>query len=114
MKPTSLLYAIVAMIALLASAAPALATDKLDLSAGLKTLPLLNDKITDSAVMAIIFDSANMDSQAEAADLAALIDAGLEAPGGVKITARLVPVSDLGKLSGAKIGFVTKGSCSAG
>jgi hypothetical protein len=87
------------------------ATDQTDLTVGLKTLPLLNNKITGTAVAAVVFDPANAESKADADAIKAVIDGGLEAPGGVKLTSLMVPVSEIAKISGAKIAFVTKAAC---
>ncbi len=87
------------------------ATDALDLSVELKTLPLLTNKITGQAVVAIIYNPALSESKTEAESLKATIDAGVEAPGGVKLTAILVSTDNLSKLSEAKIGIVTAGGC---
>ncbi len=111
LTPKTICAAVVLLALLLAT--PAMATDQLDLSVGLKTLPLLNDKLSGSAVMAVIYDPANAESKSEADDVKTLIDAGLEVPGGVKITSLLVSTSDLAKLSGTKLAFVTKGGCTA-
>ncbi|MDD5587409.1 MAG: hypothetical protein PHY92_10740 [Alphaproteobacteria bacterium] len=88
---------------------PAWATDKTDLTVGLKTTPLLINKITGTAAMAVVFDPSNAASKAEADEIKGIIDSGLEAPGGVKITALMVPVSELNKLGEAKMAFITNG-----
>jgi hypothetical protein len=85
------------------------AADKADLTVGLKTLPLLINKITGSATMAVIYDPANPASKTEADEIKGILDGGIDAPGGVKITGALVPVSELGKLSDAKLAYVTGG-----
>jgi hypothetical protein len=90
-----------------------MATDQLDLKVGLKVLPLLTNKITGAATAAIVYDPANADSKAEADSIKAIIDGGIEAPGGIKLTSLLVGVGELGKLSGAKIAFLAQGISSA-
>ncbi|MFA6280009.1 MAG: hypothetical protein WC612_04365 [Bdellovibrionales bacterium] len=95
-------------------AAPAQAVDQADLMVALKTTPLLTNKLSGSAVMAVVFDPADAASKAEADSLKALLDAGIDAPGGVKITGMMVPVAEVGsKLSSAKLAFITKGACTA-
>lgn len=89
----------------------AYATDELDLSVGLKTLPLLINKISGATKLAIIFDPKIPDSKAEADQIKAVIDGGLEAPGGVQLSALLVSTENLSKLNNIKIGIVTKGAC---
>lgn len=98
-----------ATLALAMLATPAFAFEQTDLSVGLKTLPMLTNKLSGSAVAAVVYDPANADSKAEADVIKGLIDANPDAPGGVKLTSLLVGVADLAKLSGAKLAFVTKG-----
>ena len=85
------------------------ATDQADLAVGMKTLPLLANKITGTATLAIIFDPNNAASKEEAAGIKAILDSGFEAPGDLKITGVLVPVSDLDKMMGSKIAILTSG-----
>ena len=85
---------------------PVWATDALDLSVALKTLPLLTNKITSPATVAIIYNPAHSESKADAEAIKAIIDNGLEAPGNVKLIAQLTSTSELSKLSSAKIAFV--------
>jgi len=100
--------AIVGMLSVVSFSAQA--TDQKDLTIGLKTFPLLENKIVGNAVAAIIYDPANPSSKADAEAIRAVIDAGLMAPGGVTITAVMVPVSELSKLSTAKLAFVASGT----
>jgi hypothetical protein len=90
-------------------AAPVHAADQLDLSVGLKTLPLLDNKITGATVMAIVYDPANAESKAEANTVKSIIDAGLTGPGGIKISSLMVTTAELAKLSEAKLAYVTYG-----
>ena len=85
------------------------ATDQADLSVGMKTLPLLTNKITGTASLAIIYDPANSASQQEAAGIRAILDGGFKAPGDLKLTGMLVPVGDLGKMAGSRIAILTSG-----
>ena len=107
-KLSALITLIVASFFALPSA---YAMDELDLSVGLKTLALLDNKILGNVTLAIIYDPHLPDSQAEAASLQKIITGGLQVPGGLKFTAVMVSVNDLSKLSSAKVGIVTKGSC---
>ncbi len=110
LRSFAVLVAIASFLCGLAS--PACAADKADLSVALKTLPLLTNKITGSAVLAVVYDPANAQSKADADALKTALDAGIEAPGGIKITGLMVPLSDVGtKLSQAKLAFITTGSC---
>jgi len=91
----------------------AYAMDELDLSVGLKTLALLDNKISGDVPLAIIYDPKLPDSEAEAASLHKIITDGFQAPGRLKLSAVMVSVDDLSKLSSAKVGIVTKGSCTS-
>jgi len=108
LKPQKILAAAFFAVVTLASGA-ALATDQLDISVGLKTLPLLNNKLSGSAVMAVVYDPADAQSKAEADAIVSAVGAGIDAPGGVKVTATLVSTAELAKLSQAKLAFVTGG-----
>lgn len=85
------------------------ATDQADLSVGMKTLPLLTNKITGSAVLAIVYNPANPISKEEATSIKAILDNGFAAPGDLKLTGIYVPVGELGKISGSKIAILTSG-----
>jgi len=96
-----------------AVSSPALATDQKDITVGLKALPLLTDKISGSAVAAIVYDASSPASSADAEAIKAAIGSGIAAPGGVNISAIMVPTSDLSKLSQTKIAFIAKGTSAA-
>lgn len=85
------------------------ATDKTDITVGLKTLPLLSNKISGAAVMAVIYDPANAASKADADSVVAAVGDGIDAPGGVKVTTMLVATSELSKLSQVKLAFIAGG-----
>ncbi|HXP95108.1 MAG TPA: hypothetical protein VN809_00250, partial [Telmatospirillum sp.] len=87
MKPTRLARAIIvlAMTLGVSGMTPAPATDRLDLSVGLKTLPLLTSKIVSPAVVAIVFDPASATSIADADAIKGFFDEGLEGPGGMTL-----------------------------
>ena len=95
----------------LSCAHTAYATDEFDLSVELKTLPLLTNKISGTTVIAVIYNPAVPDSKTEANNIKELIDSGMEAPGEVKLSARLVSTTDLSGLGDSKIGVVAKGAC---
>lgn len=88
---------------------PVWATNQLDLSVALKTLPLLTNKIASPAVVAIIYNPASPESKVDAEAIKSIIDSGLEAPGNIKLTARMTSTSELSGLSGAKIAFLAHG-----
>jgi hypothetical protein len=90
-------------------AGPARATDLLDLKVGLKTLPLLTEKMSGSVPMAVVYGPGNAASKAEAETIVTAVGSGLDAPGGVTVTAIAVPVADLAKHGDAKLVFITTG-----
>jgi hypothetical protein len=86
-----------------------MATDRLDLSVGLKTLPLLTNKILGPAIVAIVFDPASAESMADADAIKGSFDEGLGGPGSVALNGVLTSASDLGAIDRAKIIVVAKG-----
>ncbi|MDP9127182.1 MAG: hypothetical protein M3N08_02825 [Pseudomonadota bacterium] len=88
---------------------PCLATERQDIVAGLDTLPMMVDKISGDVTMAIIFDAAIPASKADADNVKAIVDAGINVPGGGKLSALLVNVNDLAKLSRVRLAFMTTG-----
>jgi len=84
-----------------------IAMDKTDLMVGMKTLPLLNNKITGSIKIAIVFDPNQHDSKLEAETVKSLIDSGLELPGDLSADAVMIPVSQLEKMASVKIAIIT-------
>jgi hypothetical protein len=93
----------------LAICTPALATDALDVSVGLKTLPLLTTRINGQINMAIVFDAAKPESRSDAEAIKAAVDAGLDVPGGARLVPMIVPLNELPKLKGANLIFLAKG-----
>lgn len=85
------------------------ATERSDLSFGIKTLPLLTNKLTGTASLAIVFDPANTASKDEASSIKAIVDEEINVTGDLKIVGVLVPISDLGKMAGSKIALLTGG-----
>jgi hypothetical protein len=106
------LGAMAALFLGVALADPAAATEPLDIQVGLKALPLLTTKITGEATMAVVYDPANAASKADAEGIKKTVDGGIDVPGGVKLSAMLVGVGELSKLSTAKIAFLTAGLAS--
>lgn len=104
------LLASVVFAASSAFAAIALAeTDRADLSVGMKTLPLLDDKITGTATLAIVFDPANPASKQEADDIKNILNTNFQGPVDLKLIGILVPVTDLVKIDGSRIAVLTSG-----
>jgi hypothetical protein len=97
-------------MALALTAVPAGATDQKDLVVGLKTFPLLDNKITGTAAAAIIFDPANPSSKADADSIKAAMGATAWPVAGVTLTPLMIPVSELAKLSQAKVAVVAQGT----
>src|SRR5258708_943976 len=60
-------------------------TDATDLSVGMKTVPLLNTKLTGTVELAIIFDNANPGSKREAEKIKSILDGGFQALGDLKL-----------------------------
>lgn len=88
-------------------ATEAAAMDRQDLTVGMKTLPLLNNKITGSIKIAILYDSGKSASMNEAEDIKAIIDGGLDLPGDLTAEGVLVPATQPEKMAGSKIAIVT-------
>ncbi len=112
MQTIKLLGAALICAWILGFAPPVLAADSTDLSVGLKTLPLLTEKMSGAVVVAVVFDPAKPNSKAEAESIKAMIDSGMEPPGGIKLTATLVSSNEGHKMAGAKIVYIAQGSCS--
>lgn len=87
--------------------ADAFAMDKLDMAIGMKTLPLLNNKISGNIKIAILYDPDKAGSKKEAESIKAIIDGGLNLPGDLSADGTLVPTSHMEKLAGSKIIIVT-------
>ena len=87
------------------------AMDEFDLSVGFKTLPLLENKMSGVVPVAIIYDPKIPESQAEANAINKIIVGGFRAPHDIRLSPIMVSVDDLSALSAAKIGLLTKGSC---
>jgi hypothetical protein len=98
----------VASVMFFAVLAPA-ATDRQDILVGVKTLPLLSNKITGTVKLAIVFDPASPASKSEANEIKAILDSGFEAPDDLKLGGVLVPVTDLGMIAGSRIAVLTEG-----
>ena len=89
--------------------APAQAVEKSDIEAGLRTLPLLLNKITGDTTIAIVYDPADAASVADAEKIEKIVHDGMTIPGGGKLSAMRVSVSELAKLSRVKVAFLTTG-----
>src|ERR1022692_1097645 len=102
------LLSVVGALVLSATTASA-ATDQVDLSVGMKTLPLLTNKIQGSATVAIVFDPSEPASKEEALGIKGILDGEFTAPGDLKLSGLLVPVNELGKMAGSKIAVLANG-----
>ncbi|MTJ81939.1 MAG: hypothetical protein F8N37_13125 [Telmatospirillum sp.] len=90
-------------------ASPAQATDAVDLAVGLKTLPLLADRIASPVTMAVVFDPANPESRRDADVIKAAADASPRLSGGQALVALPVAVTDLPSLKGLRLIFLAQG-----
>lgn len=109
MKKAFTLWAICACALGVLFSTPSFATEQKDIIVGLKALPLLINKIPGDANMAVVYDPANAASKTDADNIKKIVDAGLDIPGGGKLSATLVGVGELSKLSSSKIAFITPG-----
>ncbi len=85
------------------------ATELADVNAGLNTLSQLMNKITGDTIMAVVYDPANATSVADAQEIKKIVAGGIRMPDGSKLSAQLVGINELGKLSRARIAFLTPG-----
>jgi hypothetical protein len=85
------------------------ATDKLDVSVAMKTLPLLTTKIPSPSTVAVVYDPVISESKIDAEKIKSYFDAGLETQGNVKLVPELVGTDELGSLSKAKIAIYAHG-----
>jgi len=108
-KSRALFYIARALVLGMMVSSPAFATERLDIVSGLNTLPLLINKITGDTTMAIVYDPASTSSKSDADGIKKMVDAGITMPSGGKLSAILVSVNELGKLSRARIAFLTPG-----
>ncbi len=83
------------------------AMDRTDLTVGMKTLPLLNEKLTGTVKIAILFDPGQADSSHEAEAIKSLIDTGIDMPTDLTIDAITVPINQMEKMAGSRIAIVT-------
>ena len=89
------------------------ATDKLDLSVAMKTLPLLSRALMSPVPVAVVYDPTIPESKADADTIKSVFDGGLEAPGDTKMNTSLVDIKALAGLSNFKIVFLTHGLSTA-
>jgi hypothetical protein len=89
---------------------PALATTTADVLVGINTLNLLSEKPTGKLVVALVFDPSNFVSMADAQDVMGSFDIDVGAASDMKLSAMLVPVTELGKLSKARVAVVMQGA----
>lgn len=85
------------------------AMDRTDLIIGMKTLPLLNTKISGNIKVAIVYDPAQSSSEQEANSLKSIIDSGLDLPGDLSVDGVMVPTTQMGKIAGSRIALITTG-----
>ncbi len=95
---------------LLASSFPAAAKENTDVLVGIKTLSMLNRELPSPLVMGIVFDPNNPDSKESADAIKAVLDNGVNTSEGVAVAGRLIPLSEINKLSEVSFAFITKGA----
>lgn len=86
--------------------AHARAADAADLSVAVKTFPLLTTPIGNPANAAIVYSAGNPESKADAESIKAILDGGLQVPGGIRLVTQLVASNELSKLSSVKLAFI--------
>jgi hypothetical protein len=104
MRGTPLLLAVIILIF---SETGSVAMDKADLMVGMKTLPLLNNKITGNIKIAILFDPGLANSRHEAEAIKSIIDSGLDLPGDLNADGIIIPTNQMEKMAGSKIAIIT-------
>ena len=104
---SSIIILSAAIIAVFSANSSVAAMDKTDLMVGMKTLPLLKNKITGTIKIAVVFDPNRPGSLQEAEAVKSMIDAGLELPADLNATGVIVPTDKVEKMSGSKIAIVT-------
>ncbi len=85
------------------------AMDNKDLAVGMRTLPLLTNKITGTAKVAIVYDPNSATSKSEAGSIKAMIDGDFQAPGDLKLVSVMLPVGEAEHMAGSKIAIITSG-----
>jgi len=92
---------------------PAWATDALDISVGLKILPLVNGRSLDSLSIAIVFDPASSESKADGEFIKNGIANAAEILNEPRLAIHLVNINTLDQLSGSKMVFIARSVSSA-
>lgn len=98
----------VCCLAFFCLSSPSYATDPLDISTGLKTLLLMNEKSSGTVPVAIVYDAGSPESKADAESMKTDIDNGVGVLSGLTLNAYVVSTADIAKISGAKIAFLAK------
>lgn len=88
---------------------PVSATEQLDLSVMLKTLPLLTNPPASPVAIAVVFDPANAASRSDAEGVKAVLESGIRAPGDLVLVPQLISVTDLSALSKNRIVIIAQG-----
>ena len=98
----------VLLVVLLLSSA-ARATDQLDLSIALKTLPLLTNKMTGSTNVAVIYDPAIPATRVDAEAIKSILDNDLAPPDDLKLVTQLISTNQMSGMGTVKIAFLAHG-----
>lgn len=105
--------ALLAGLFLLSMCPGAYATDVLDITTGLKTLLLVNNRQAEDVRVAIVFDPTNSASKSDAETIKSNVDHGAGVPAGLTVTALLVSISNLSSLSQTQVAFLASGLSNA-
>lgn len=112
MRETLMKYTAFGLVSAMLVAIPAAvsaAPTKKDVLVASRALNFIQSKPSGTVVAAIVFDSSNAASKADADALVGIIGDKLKS-GKVTMTAKLVDVASLGDMSGATIAFVAEGT----
>ncbi|HEU5048161.1 MAG TPA: hypothetical protein VFT64_10005 [Rickettsiales bacterium] len=101
--------AFIGILCLSAFCSVAYATDQLDISTGLKTWLLVNDRPQGKVTVAVVYDPSNPSSEADGKIIQQDIGTGVGVPGGLNVVSALVPAGDMKAISAAKIAFLATG-----
>lgn len=74
----------------------------------------MNDRPSGTINVAIVYDSTGPESKADAESIKNKIDNGIGVPSGLKLTSKLISISELDKLADVKLVFLASGVPPAG
>ncbi len=89
------------------------ATNQSDILVGMQTLQLMPDRPTGNVVVAIVYDPTISRSRGDAEDIMDILNHGVDTLGFIKPVGLMVPVTELGKLSKARVAIIAEGTQAA-